>query len=218
MKTLWILTLVAMGALVSQAQAGHHCGCPSCGCQNIKKVCRLVPEFKKTTTFCYDCKCEDFCLPGPSPCCGKKCVPNTCSTCFGTGCHKEHIYGKPCFCGHIRTRKVLIKIPVTKETKVWVCKVERVCCGCGCAQLDAKATTEARSQEIMTVSAQQPIVLDEHSSFEEGVAVVPATIDEHANAPEAAAVQQTSAIEAPAADQTAGESRPKSFLEKLLGK
>jgi len=211
MKTLWIMTLVAMGALVSQAQAGHHC-CPQCGCSNVKKVCRLVPEIKKTTTFCYDVECEDFCLPGPSPCCGKKCVPNTCCG-IGTGYHKEHIYGKPCFCGHIRTRKVLVKIPVTREMKVWSCKVERVCCGCGCAQLDAKGTAEARANEILPASAEQPIVLDEHSSFEENVVVVPATVDEHVNATEAQAVQQTSAIEEPAT-----ESRPKTFLDRLLGK
>ena len=121
MKTLWMMTLVAMGAMVSQAQAGHHCGCPSCGCSNIKKVCRLVPDVKKTTTFCYDCKCEDFCIPGPSKCCGWKCVPNNCPC---TGSHKEPNEGKPCYCGHVRTRKVLIKIPVTKETKVWTCKVD----------------------------------------------------------------------------------------------
>jgi hypothetical protein len=212
MKTLWIMTLVAMGALVSQAQAGHHCGCPSCGCANIKKVCRLVPEIKKTTTFCYDCKCEDFCLPGPHKCCGWKCVPNTCCG-IGCGTHKEPIEGKPCNCGHVRTRKVLVKIPVVKETKVWVCKVERVCCGCGCAQLDAKATTEARAQEILPASAEQEILLDANSSFEEGVEVIPATVDEHVNASGVAAVEQTSATEEPAA-----ESKPKSFLERLLGK
>jgi hypothetical protein len=214
MKTLWIMTLVAMGALVSQAQAGHHhCGCPSCGCSNVKKVCRLVQETKKTTTFCYDSICEDFCLPGPSPCCGKKCVPNTCCG-IGTGFHKEHIFGKPCSCGHIRTRKTLVKIPVTKETKVWVCKVDRVCCGCGCAQNDAKATAQAQALNIAPASAEQEIVLDEHSSFEENVAVVPATATEQVNAPEAQLVQQTSAIEEPAAD----ESHPKSFLERLLSK
>ena len=214
MKTLLIMTLVAMGALVSQAQAGHHCGCPSCGCSNIKKVCRLVPDVKKTTTFCYDCKCEDFCIPGPSKCCGWKCVPNACPC---TGSHKEPNEGKPCFCGKVRTRKVLVKIPVTKETKVWTCKVERVCCGCGCAQLDAKATTEARAQEIMPASAEEEIVLDPNSSFEEGVAVIPATADE-AQASDAPVVQQTAATEEPAAEQPAEEGRPKSFLERLLGK
>jgi hypothetical protein len=213
MKTLWIMTLVALGTLVSQAQAGRHCGCPECGCPNVKKVCRLVQETRKTTTFCYDVICEDYCLPGPAKCCGKKCVPNTCCG-IGTGFHTEHITGKPCFCGHIRTRKNLVKIPVTKETKVWTCKVERVCCGCGCAQLDAKATTEARAQEILPASAEQPIVLDEHSSFEENVAVVPATVDEHVDASsEAQAVQQTSATEEPATKGT-----PKSFLERLLSK
>ena len=179
-------------------------------------MCRLVPEIKKTTTFCYDVKCEDFCLPGPSKCCGWKCVPNTCCG-IGTGFHKEPIEGKPCSCGHPRVRKVLVKIPVTKETKVWVCKVERVCCGCGCSQLDAKATAEARAQEIMTASTQQPIILDDHSSFEDDVAVVPASANEIADASEAQAVQQTSAIEEPAAAQPSETSRPKSFLEKLLG-
>jgi hypothetical protein len=211
MKALWILTLLAIGTLVSQAQAG--CGCPSCGCGHVKKVCRLVQETKKTTTYCYSSECEDYSTPGPSPCCGKKCVPNDCPC---TGTHKEHIYGKPLFCGHPRTRKVLYKTPVTKETKVWTCKVERVCCGCGYSQLDAKATTEARAQEILPASAQEEIVLDPNSSFEENVAVIPATLNEQGR--DSAAVHQVAVTEAPAVEEPVKKSSPKNFLERLFGK
>jgi hypothetical protein len=211
MKTLSMIMLIALGAFVSQAQAGHHCGCPSCGCARVKKICRLVEDVKKTTVFCYKVECEDFCIPGPSPCCGTKCVPNDCP-CIGTGFHKEIIFGKPCGCGKIRTKKSLVKVPVDKEMRIWTCKVERVCCGCGCAQLDAKATAEARAQEIIPASAEEPIVLDENSSFDENVAIISPTADDQADESSAEATDATSA------NEPAVASKPKTFWDRLIGR
>lgn len=159
MKTLWLLSLVALGAMTAQAQAGGCC--PGCGCQQVKKVCCLVCETRKTTNFVYDYECEDFCIPGPSPCC-RKCVKD----CSCKGFHMETIFGKPKWCGCVRTRHVLVKIPVTTEKQVWTCEVKRLCCGCGYSQNDPQGTIEARARQIMPVSAEEPLVLEEQSSFE----------------------------------------------------
>jgi hypothetical protein len=156
MKTLSIMTLVVLGGLVAQAQAGGNCCCGECGCAKVRKVCRLVPDVKMVTTFEYDMKCEDFCLPGKSCKLGTKCVPDCTSW---HGCHKETIW-KPS-CGCVKTRNVLVKVPVTKEVHGYKCVVECVCCGCGVAKVDEKATQEALEQGIMPASAEEPIVLEE---------------------------------------------------------
>jgi hypothetical protein len=135
MRNAFLLSLLALGAVVSQAQADC---CPGCGC-HVHKRCRLICETKQVTTFEYNCECEDFCLPGRSCHCGTKCVPDCNTWC---GFRKEVIW-KPS-CGPIKTRTYLTKVPVVKEVPSYRCVVECVCSRCGQASIDGKATQAAQ--------------------------------------------------------------------------
>jgi hypothetical protein len=157
-----IVVTLALGAMLIQVQsnriqANNYC-CSSCGCcQQPRKVCRLKCEMKPVTTFEYGCECEDVCMPGPSKRCGSCWVPDCSAWC---GCRKEIKWQPTCSC-HIRKRVYLTKVPVTKDVPVYTCVVECVCTGCGCCQVDQKATEEARAKNIMPASAEEPIVLQE---------------------------------------------------------
>lgn len=159
MKTFSICGLLLAAGLVNQCLAGDGCCCGHCGCNNVKKVCRLVCEMKEVTTFEYDCKCEDFCLPGKSTKCGHH---------WETDCHawlgyKKVIDWEPhCSC-HIRTKKTLVKVPVKKKVPHHTCVVECICNQCGGCQVDPQATAMAREQGIMPASAEMPIVLEDAS-------------------------------------------------------
>jgi hypothetical protein len=109
-------------AISAPAYAGDSC-CTSCGCHRVKKVCVPVCETIKETTWEYCCKCEDFCVPGPSKCVGTCCEPD-CS-----GCPKCVKVMQPT-CGGIFTRNILLKTPVVKEKCVTKWVVKTVCCGC----------------------------------------------------------------------------------------
>jgi hypothetical protein len=87
--------------------------CDQCGsCAGVRKV--GVPKMieKEITKVCWDARCEDFCIPGPSVWCGKVCKKDDC------GCWMHHLW-KPT-CGEVKTRVV----PVRKETKRKVPAVE----------------------------------------------------------------------------------------------
>lgn len=163
MRTAQFMSLVALLGMLAQAQADQNCTncnqsacCAQCGCGlRPKKVCRAKCEMKPQTTFEYDCKCEDFCVPGHSKCCGVRKVPDCNAWC---GYRKEHIWQPSCGC--VRTRKVLVKVPVTRQVPVYTCEVVCICHGCGCTQVDEAATAEARAREIMPVSAEEPLLLD----------------------------------------------------------
>jgi hypothetical protein len=120
-RVLSLALLLSIAALANHAQAGiccSRCGCPD----NCCKVCRPVPDVKEVKEVCWDVKCEDFCVPGPSCCCGKVEKHDDC------GCWSYKIW-KP-NCGHVRTRKLLVKKEVTRKvpTTKWV--VEDVCAHC----------------------------------------------------------------------------------------
>lgn len=163
MRTATIMSLVALLGMLPEARAEQPCTtcnqpacCGQCGCGlRPKKICRLKCEMKPVTTFDYSCKCEDFCVPGPSKCCGTRKVPDCNAWC---GFRKEDIWQPRCGC--VRKRTVLVKVPVTKQVPTYTCEVVCICGGCGCAQVDEAATAEARSREIMPVSAEEPLVLD----------------------------------------------------------
>lgn len=97
--------------------------CDLCGsCECVRKVC--VPKMieKEIKKVCWDAKCEDFCVPGPSVWCGKVCKTDEC------GCWTHDLW-KPT-CGEVRTRV----IPVRKETKrkvpavEWKVQEQCLCC------------------------------------------------------------------------------------------
>jgi hypothetical protein len=80
---LWVLLSAATlaGVFASYVLAAE-CGCCSgCGCSvGCQKVCKLVCEEKKVEVVCWGCKCEDFCVPGPS-CRGSQHCETVCETC-----------------------------------------------------------------------------------------------------------------------------------------
>lgn len=124
---------ILVSTLATSVLAGDCC--KECGCGNCRKVCKLVCEMKKETVTCWDCKCEDFCIPGPSCLLGTKCVQNQCDPCRT---HREFVW-KPS-CGPVRQRTVLVKVPKTIEKPSYKCVVETVCCKCGHCQVDSAMT------------------------------------------------------------------------------
>lgn len=159
MKLLSGLTLAAIAILVSRAPANddNALRCTDCGCTHVKKICRLVCETKENVVYEYDVDHDDYCLPAKSDVCGKKWV-HDCKSFFSR--RKTLIWQPHCAC-KVRTRKTLVKMPVVKKTPVYNCVVERVCCRCGKAKVDAQATEQARDQGIVPVSVDMPIVLDD---------------------------------------------------------
>ena len=126
MRSLLLCSLLTAAWLVTPNVASEPDCCARCGCHcRVKKVCRLVPDKKKVTEVEFDCKCEDFCTPGPSKLCGEKCHCD-CKSPRGHTCEK--IWQPSCGC--VRTRHVLMKREVTKEVPSYKCVVEYVCERC----------------------------------------------------------------------------------------
>ena len=78
----------------------------------MARVCVPRMTQKEVTKVCWDAKCEQFCVPGPSLWCGRVCKRDDC------GCWTHDLW-KPT-CAEVRTRVV----PVRKETKRKVAAVE----------------------------------------------------------------------------------------------
>ena len=163
MKRLATLGALAMlVSIVAQNYAfGDGCcsgGCNECGCNKMRKVCKLVPDVKKVTTFCYSVKCDDFCLNGHSRCVGTKQVCD----CHGSHCEKVM---QPTCC-EILTRRQLTKTPIVEEKHGWKCVVETVCASCGgcCGERTASDSeaqaviSDAEKMGIVPASAQEEIV------------------------------------------------------------
>src|SRR5262245_10545834 len=68
--------LLAPFAAWSFAGFGRHCQHCGCSCECVK-VCRMICDMKEVKKTCYTCKCEDFCVPGPS----KRCDDTCCGHC-----------------------------------------------------------------------------------------------------------------------------------------
>ena len=153
-----ILSLaVVLTGFVGMAEAGH---CNSCGCQQGRKVCKLVPTVTKTTKFEYSCKCEDICLNGRSKCIGTEKVCDPC-----TGCVKCEKVMQPTCC-KVKTITKLVKTPVVTEKHGWKCVVVRVCGGCRqCAE--AREATETETQLAITEAEKQGLLV----SFDQEVTV-----------------------------------------------
>ena len=132
MKRSILFAVVGAAALACTAAFAHDC-CSHCGCQqNVTKVCRLVCEMKEVKEVCYDCKCEDFCIPGPSCKCGQK---RECSCAARHGQRTVDVW-QPSTCATIHTRHHLLKREVVKQVPTYKWVVETVCGGCAgkCAQ------------------------------------------------------------------------------------
>jgi len=119
-----VFVLSTFAAASVQAQDGC---CPHCGCNNVTKVCRLVPVVTKVPKVEYACKCGDTCVPGHSKCVGTESVTD----CDGH-CYQQKVYQPTC--GKIFKTVTPEKTTTMVEKCSYKCVVEYVCgkCGCGC--------------------------------------------------------------------------------------
>lgn len=115
----FLVLLAGPAALAEPRGCCEGCGQPCC----LQPVCRLVCEQKTVREVCYDCRCEDFCVMGPSQKCGHVCETD----CYGQS--HQRILWKPS-CGHVRQRHMLIKQEIAKEVPHYKCVVEYVCSSC----------------------------------------------------------------------------------------
>lgn len=114
---------------------GH---CARCGGSGpCHKVCRLVTEEKSVAITCWGCKCEDFCLPGPSKPGCERCelVCGTCDKCRD----RNSVHAEPTpfvwtkwtpGTAKIHTKKKLMKKIVTKKVPSHKWVVEDLCDQC----------------------------------------------------------------------------------------
>jgi hypothetical protein len=100
--------------------------CPQCGCCECKKCCRLVCEMKEVTKTHYCCKCEDFCVLGPSKRCTSCCSCN-CGHC--AECRSSWIPTA----AYVKTKHVAEKKEEKIQKPTYRFVVEYVCPQCGCA-------------------------------------------------------------------------------------
>ena len=124
----FLLTLLAGLAIVIPCQAGGTFSrtCGQCGCGQLKKVCRLVPDVKKVPEIKYVVEEEEVCLLGKS-CTEERIVPDECSP---NGQRCETVQAPRC--GKIVCKKKLKKTTKTVDKPSVKCVLETVCCQCGC--------------------------------------------------------------------------------------
>jgi hypothetical protein len=132
------------------------CTRPACG-----KVCKLVCDETTLTVTCYDCECDQICVPGPSQQGCKHCATMHCGE---NGCAKcEFCWYDWCAsgCALPRTVKVLKKYETQRKVCSYHWEVVDGCgcgcganggpgCGCGCVFKAAPA--EAQIGQAMPVS------------------------------------------------------------------
>jgi hypothetical protein len=133
----WIAALFT-GLIFSVADSTGALACDHCGqAAACQKVCRLVCETKKVEITCWGCKCEDFCVPGPSKPGCKHCE-TICQDC-DQGCDPNGVHVLPqkfawteWIPGYatIRTRKKLMKKTITKTIPSYKWVVEDLCPHC----------------------------------------------------------------------------------------
>lgn len=129
--------------------------CDDCGsCVCVAKVCVPKLEEKEITKVCWDAKCEDFCVPGPSVWCGTKCQKDDC------GCWSHEIW-KPT-CAEVRTRVVPVrkttkrKVPSVKWTVVERCACCRAKAPCGTAADATSKEKQAKDTQAQGETSQAP--------------------------------------------------------------
>jgi hypothetical protein len=137
-RSLAVVSLVVGFFAATSGHGGGRC-CSHCGSEApCQKVCRLVKEEKKIETVCWGCKCEDFCLPGPSHIRCRHCE----TVCSDGECvvDKDGVAAKPkdwvwtewlpsCK-AHLHTKKKLMKKVVTKKVPAYKWVVEDLCTKC----------------------------------------------------------------------------------------
>lgn len=126
MKHFLLTILVGLG-IVLPCQAGLFCRpCSRCGCCQVKKVCRMVPDVKKVPEYTYTVACEEICMLGKS-CTEDVAVPDACCP---NGMRCETVTSPRC--GRPVCVKKLKKTTTIVEKPIVRCVVDTVCCQCGC--------------------------------------------------------------------------------------
>lgn len=142
------------------------CFCSHCGQRGrCEKVCRLECGEKEVEVFCWGCKCEDFCVPGPSqPNC--QYCEMICGNCDGP-VKPDAPYSKPKKfvwntwipgCAEVHTRKKLMRKAVVKKVPSYKWTVEDLCPHCYAA---AQRTRVQPGTELPPVPAVDAEVLVE---------------------------------------------------------
>jgi hypothetical protein len=135
----WIAAALLLIPISQSAASDLMFGCwsrPACG-----KVCKLVCDETTLTATCYDCVCDQICVPGPSQQGCKHCATMHCGESGCAKCEFCWYDWVSCGCAMPRTVKVLKKYQT--ERKVcsyhWEVVDDRGCganggpgCGCGC--------------------------------------------------------------------------------------
>ena len=120
--------------LLAQTATAGDCGkapdcCAQCGdkapCQ--PKTCRVVCGVKKVKKYCWQVKCEEFCLPMPG--CRKSASGCGAVDECDPGCGPAKAPTPP-KCGKVRCRKKLVKKEYTVEVPIYKCVVKNVCGEC----------------------------------------------------------------------------------------
>ncbi len=126
MRVLVMALIVGVGISLPCTAGIFSHACSNCGCQQLNKACRLVPEVKKITETKYVVECEEVCLPGKSRC-EERMIADNCAP----GCQRCEAVMVPT-CDRIVTKKKLKKVTTTIEKPSWKCVVDTVCSQCGC--------------------------------------------------------------------------------------
>lgn len=139
-----LLAALLAGVAVCACNSPAALGCDHCGCSApCQKVCRLVTEKKKVEIICWGCKCEDFCLPGPSKRGCKNC-DWVCEYCDDADSKDICVQPKkfvwydwiPGCCAKVHTKKKLMQRKEIKEIASFKWKVETLCSQC-CAAAES---------------------------------------------------------------------------------
>ncbi len=123
---------VAMAAITDPGSLARDGRCDHCGgCTRVQTMCVKKMTHKEVTKVCWDYRCEQVCIPGPSIFCGTRCHQDDCR------CWSCRLW-KPT-CAEVITRRGPVKKEVTRQVPAVEWHVEERCCHC---RHDAAAAAE----------------------------------------------------------------------------
>jgi hypothetical protein len=120
MITVWTFVMARGGEQEPRSFDGHCDRCGSCRC--IRKVAVPKPVEREEKKVCWDAKCEDVVIPGPSCLCGQRHGRDAC------GCFWYQLW-KPTW-AEVITKTVPVRREVTRKVPgaEWI--IEERCCHC----------------------------------------------------------------------------------------
>lgn len=208
--SLFLISL-SMAAPVRAGGCCRRCDCCGCECE-CERVCRAIVGTKTVLKVSYTVECEEFCIPGPSKCCGShwECDGNA-----SAGCTQRHRVFDwiPNSCGKICTKRKLVKIETPTQVPSYQWVVEHVCPKCAASRSSSRSAPESGEPPVANTPNQDPAATVEASKVESGK-----TVPTSALAP-ADSLDDPGTPAAPAATTPASPGLyVKSKLLELLGK